>query len=411
MPLLPDDEKEIRMSTVTRDKIRQAVGLLEEHDIDLWVAQFGRETHAHPEPAQDLLVGLSITWNAAFLIARDGSTMALVGSGDADETRRTGNYREVIPYVQGVGPELLKVLARMNPRSIALNYSTDDAAADGITHGMYLLWHQLLAGTPYAERTVSAAPMLAALRARKLPVEVARIEAAVARTETLFDRLEQFLRPGVTEKQAHAYVTDLLRQKDLEPAWDAAHCPHVAIGPDTAYGHAGPSDIAAEPGHLIFVDLGVKLDGYCSDLQRTFYIAKPDEAAPPPAVRNCFETVRGALEAGGAALRPGVAHYKVDEAARGHLTAAGYAAPPFAFGHHVGRQAHDGGGTLGPRWERYGKTPELLVEVGNVFALEFAVPCPEPGHGYVSIEENVVLEESGVRWLSKRQRELRVIRP
>lgn len=399
------------MSTVVQDKIAQAAGLLREYDIDLWVAQFGRETHAHPEPAQDMLVGLSITWNAAFLIARDGSTIALVGSGDADEVRRAGCYQEVIPYVQGIGPELVKVLERLNPRSIALNYSPDDAAADGITHGMYLLWHRLLAGTPYADRTVSAAPMLAPLRARKLPVELAQIATAVARTETIFDRLEHYLRPGVTEKQAHAFVTDLLGQEHLEPAWDPAHCPHVAIGPETAYGHAGPSDIAAEPGHLIFVDLGLRIDGYCSDLQRTFYITRPGEEAPPAAVQACFATVRGALEAGAAAIRPGVAHYEVDAVARGHLAAAGYAEPPFAFGHHVGRQAHDGGGTLGPRWERYGKTPELPVEVGNVFALEFAVPCPEPGHGYVSIEENVVLEESGVRWLSNRQQALRVIRP
>src|SRR5579864_4615553 len=166
------------MSTLVRDKIQQAIGLLEEHDIDLWVAQFGRETHVHPEPAQALLVGLSITWNAAFLISRDGSTFALVGSGDADEVRRTGCYQEVIPYVQGIGSELVKLLERLKPRSIALNYSTDDASADGITHGMYLLWHQLLAGTPYVERTVSAAPMLTSLRARKLPAEVARIEAA-----------------------------------------------------------------------------------------------------------------------------------------------------------------------------------------------------------------------------------------
>ncbi|MDQ2830023.1 MAG: hypothetical protein M3Y74_13365, partial [Chloroflexota bacterium] len=45
------------------------------------------------------------------------------------------------------------------------------------------------------------------------------------------------------------------------------------------------------------------------------------------------------------------------------------AEPQFAFGHHLGRTAHDGGGTLGPRWPRYGATPELLVEEGNVFAL------------------------------------------
>lgn len=399
------------MNTLVGQKIAQAVELLREQDIDLWVAQFGRETGLHPEPSQELLVGMTVTWNSAFLVARDGQTIALVGSGDAEEARRGGAYAEVIGYVQGIQPDLLRVLERLNPRSIALNYSIDDHTADGITHGMFLLWQRLLAGTPYAERLVSAAPLLAPLRARKLPLEVERIRAAVTRTETIFDRLGEFLRPGVTERQAHAFVTDLLRAEGLEPAWDVAHCPHVAIGPETGFGHVGPSDIAAAPGHLIFVDLGVRLDGYCSDLQRSFYLLADGEERPPAAVLDCFETLLGALDAGAAALRPGVAHWQVDAAARTALVTAGYEEPRFAFGHHLGRTAHDGGGTLGPHWERYGTTPDLPVEAGNVFALEFAVPCPEAGHGWVSLEENVLVGEQGVEWLSRRQRALRLIRP
>ncbi len=396
-------------NTLVQQKIAQAVDLLREHDIDLWVAQFGRETGLHPEPSQDLLVGATVTWPSAFLIARDGRTVALVGTGDAEEARRAGCYAEVIGYVQDIRADLLRVLDSLNPRAIALNYSTDDHTADGITHGMFLLWQRLLDGTPYAERFVSAAPLLAPLRARKLPVEVARIRAAVARAEDIFDRLQEFLRPGVTERQAHAFVTDLLRAEGLEPAWDQGHCPHVAIGPDTGFGHVGPGDIAAQPGHLIFVDFGVRLDGYCSDLQRTFYLLHPDEERPPAAVQDTFDTLLGAIDAGAAALRPGVAHWQVDAAARRALVDVGYAEPQFAFGHHLGRTAHDGGGTLGPRWPRYGKTPELLVEEGNVFALEFAVPCREPGHGWVSLEENVLIGAHGLEWLSRRQKALRLI--
>jgi Xaa-Pro aminopeptidase len=398
------------MNTLVQAKIQQAKALLDAHDIDLWVAQFGRETHLHPEPSQDLLVGTSVTWNAAFLIERDGQTVAIVGTGDVEEVRRTGCYEEIIGYVQGSRANLLAVLDRLQPRQIALNYSTSDHTADGITHGMFLLFQQLLAGTPYADRIVSAAPMLAELRARKLPIEVERIRAAVRRTEQVFDQLEGFLRLGVSERQAHDFVVNLLRAEGLEPAWDIQYCPHVAIGPDSPVGHTGPSDIVAEPGHLIFVDFGLKLDGYCADLQRTFYVARPGEDTPPPAVRDCFATVLASLEAGAAALRPGVLHWQVDKAARDVLLAAGYAEPQFAFGHHLGRTAHDGGGVLGPRWERYGETPNFPVEADNVFAIEFGVPCPEPGHGWVSLEENVLVTEQGVEWLSRPQRAIRVLR-
>lgn len=398
------------MNALVLQKVQQAVQLLQEQDIDLWVAQFARETGLHPEPSQELLVGLTVTWNSAFLIARDGSAIAIVGSGDAEEVRRAGCYTEVIPYVQGIRPDLLRVLDRLNPRTIALNYSPDDHTADGITHGMFLLWQQLLAGTHHVERIISAAPLLERVRARKLPVEVERIRTAIDRTEALFDRLQQFLRPGVTERQAHSFVVDLMRGESLAPAWDVAHCPHVAIGPDTPIGHVGPSAIAAEPGHLIFVDMGVRIDGYCADLQRTFYLPRPGEEEPPAAVQACFNTLRRAIEAGAAALRPGVAHWQVDQAARAVLLEAGYEEPKFAFGHHLGRTAHDGGGVLGPRWERYGNTPERIVEAGNVFALEFAVPCPEPGHGWVSLEEDVLVGDDGITWLSQPQRALRLIR-
>lgn len=394
---------------LVRAKIAQAVELLRVQDVDLWVAQFARETHLHPEPSQELLVGTTVTWNSAFLIARSGEMIAIVGSGDADEVRKVGAYAEVIPYVQGMRDALVDVLERLDPRSIALNYAIDDHTADGITHGMYLFWHELLAGTPYEHRTVSAAPLLAPLRARKLPIEVERIRRAVERTEEIFDALGEFLRPGVTERQAYDFVHGLMRREGLAPAWDPAGCPHVAIGPDTVIGHGSPGELAAQPGNLVFVDLGLRIDGYCSDLQRTYYLLRPGEMSAPPAVQRAFDAVRAALDAGAAALRAGVAHWQVDAVARQVLIDAGYPEPRFAFGHHLGRTAHDGGGTLGPRWERYGNTPNLPVEAGNVFALEFAIPCDEPGHGWVSIEENVAVGEDGAHWLSRQQRELRLI--
>lgn len=397
------------MTTLVRQKIEQAIALMNEQDIELWVVQFARETHLHPEPAQELLVGVTVTWNSAFLIARDGSTVALVGSGDAEAVRQAGDYAEVIPYVQALRPELLRVLDRIQPRTIALNFSVDDHTADGITHGMFLLWQQLLEDTPYAGRVVSAAALLERVRARKLPVEVACIQRAIDATETLFDRLEDFLRPGVTERQAYEYITALMHTEGLEPAWDAAHCPHVAIGPHTPVGHVGPTGIAAEPGYLVFMDLGVRIDGYCADLQRTYYLPRPGETQTPAGVQAAFETLFAALEAGAAALRPGVRHWEVDAAARSVLTGAGYEEPRFAFGHHLGRTAHDGGGTLAPHWERYGTTPDRLVEEGNVFALEYAIPCPEPGSGWVSLEEDVLVGEVGITWLSRRQRALRLL--
>jgi Xaa-Pro aminopeptidase len=80
-----------------------------------------------------------------------------------------------------------------------------------------------------------------------------------------------------------------------------------------------------------------------------------------------------------------------------------------AFGHLLGRSAHDGATVLGPQWERYTGICELPVEVGNIFTLELHVVLPE--RGMMSLEEDVLVTEHGVEYLSVPQMSLRYIRP
>ena len=99
--------------------------------------------------------------------------------------------------------------------------------------------------------------------------------------------------------------------------------------------------------------------------------------------------------------------WRVDEAARRVITEGGFSEYQHATGHHVGRAAHDGGGVLGPRWERYGDAPMYAVEPGNVVTLELGVE--DTGCGYVGLEEMVVVTEDGCEWLSTPQTELWVL--
>jgi Xaa-Pro aminopeptidase len=110
------------------------------------------------------------------------------------------------------------------------------------------------------------------------------------------------------------------------------------------------------------------------------------------------------MEAGIDALRPGAAGWEVDAAARATLVEAGYAEPMHALGHQLGRSAHDGGTTLGPRWDRYGASPLGVVEEGNVFTVEYGTSVPE--RGYIGLEEDLLVTADGVEFLSTPQREL-----
>ncbi|MHA2235307.1 MAG: M24 family metallopeptidase, partial [Candidatus Thorarchaeota archaeon] len=83
---------------------------------------------------------------------------------------------------------------------------------------------------------------------------------------------------------------------------------------------------------------------------------------------------------------------------------AGYEPYAHALGHQVGRLAHDGGTLLGPKWERYGDSPLGIVEVGNVFTLEFYVTTKN--YGQLSLEEDILITRDGSEFLSKPQQDL-----
>jgi Xaa-Pro aminopeptidase len=388
-------------------KIEQAIGILEELGIDAWMI-FARESAEVHDPCIDLVVGGNVTWSSAFILTRKGERIAVLGSLDKAAHEMLGYYTEIVPYVQGVTEPLVTVLRRIDPKKIAINYSLDDEMSDGLTHGQFLLLQKVLDGTPYASRFVSAEGIVSRLRSRKTGPELVRIERACAETVDLFAELNTRLRIGMTEKQIAAIMVDIMTAKGLSRAWDEDHCPAVFTGPESAGAHAGPTDRVMESGHLMNVDFGMRYEGYCSDLQRTWYCLKPGETAPPPIVMKAFDAVRAAIHKAGSFMKPGVKGVEVDAVARDHITALGFDEYPHALGHQIGRAAHDGAGLLCPRWERYGTKPDSIVEAGQCYTLEPRIYVK--GYGVATIEEIVVVTADGVRYLSQPQTEIMLVR-
>lgn len=391
-----------------QEKVAQAKRVLRELDIDLWLLA-GRETAEMPDPSFPLVVGTSVTWTSLFLIARTGENIAIVGTGDVENVKATGAWPAVLGYVAGWGEELRRALDRLQPRQVALNYSVDNTVADGLTHGVFLLLEEALRGTPYAGRFVSAEPIVSRVRGRKSPAEIARIREAVRITNTIFDELTAVLKPGLTERQIGAFLHERVAAHGLDgTAWAAEYCPTVSAGPRSPWGHVGPTDLALEYGDLLRVDFGVKYQGYCSDLQRTWYLLRPHENNAPEECKHAFALVDRCIQEGAGALKPGRSGQEIDAVARGIFADAGLGWD-FAFGHQLGRYCHDGGGVLGPAWERYGRRPFDPVEAGQVYTLEIGTRLEE--YGAVYLEEDVVVTADGCAFLGAPQRELILVRP
>src|SRR5262249_21958615 len=158
---------------LAQEKADQAQALLDETGLDCWLT-FARETGIHFDPGVDQVVGSHITWNSAFIFARGGHRVAIVGRYDVAKVRGTGVFREVIGYDQGIQQILVDTLRKLDPGQIGLNYSSDDSTADGLTYGHWRLLCDLLGDTPYPGHFTSAAPLLTKLRGRKSATEVAR---------------------------------------------------------------------------------------------------------------------------------------------------------------------------------------------------------------------------------------------
>ncbi len=390
-----------------QEKLYQATKILDELGVDTWLT-YVRETSMQPDPVSELIIGVDVTWKSAFLVNRSGQHVAVVGHFDAENVRNLNAYTKVLPYHEGISQHLRSALAELNPKQIAINYSETDVAADGLSHGMYLSLKEILGDTPYGDRLISAEQIISALRGRKSPTEIDRVRKAVSTTESLFDEVEKFVKPGMTQRQISDFLHDRIDALGLGYAWPKPYNPIVTCGPHSAIGHAAPGDVVLEKGHTLHLDLGVRQDDYCSDLQRMWYVLDNGETAAPSEVQHAFDVVYGAIKAGESQLRPGIPGWQVDKVAREYIVDNGYPEFMHAFGHLLGRSAHDGATILGPRWERYDRICELPVETGNIFTLELHVVIP--GRGIMSLEEDVLVTESGVEYLSTPQKQLRYIR-
>lgn len=375
---------------ISQEKLRQAQSLLAPGDLWLIAA---RETLERPEPGLDLVAPVHLTWDTFFLITAQ-EAIAIAGRFDAASV--PGDFR-VISYDEDYAIDLRREVARLAPRQILLNFAPDNALLDGLSHGLYLKIVAALPGAPL----VSAAHFLGQLRSVKTPLEQQHLRAAVDRAEDHLEEMARTVRAGWSELEVAAWLQQRCTAEGISPAWGWEGCPNVTMARMPA--HAGPTSKVLQPGMLMHLDYGVRLEGYCSDVQRIYYLAQPGSGIPER-LQAAFETVWRAIEAAAQALRPGALGHQVDAAARRVIVEAGYPEYMYGTGHNLGRATHDGGTLLAPLWPRYGQAPQGQVRVGEVYTLELGVMLE--GIGYVGLEEDVLVKPEGVDWLSRRQNQL-----
>lgn len=224
------------------------------------------------------------------------------------------------------------------------------------------------------------------LRGVKSAEELAAIRAAARLTDETVAQMPRLARPGVTERAVAWELEKYMREAGADrPAFDII----VASGPNSALPHYRPGRRELAPGDIIVVDLGAELDGYKSDLTRTYYLGEePDER-----FWEIYNTVHAAHQAAINGIRPGVACREVDALARDLIQAAGHGDHfGHGTGHSVGLDIHEG-----PRFSRL--DTQEIIPAGAVMTVEPGIYLP--GYGGVRIEDLILVTPAGAEYLSQ----------
>lgn len=385
-----------------KSKIQQAINLLNELNIDMWML-FCRETEVVKDPSLDLMVGDHVSGKGAFIFTRSGDSVAYVWLHDASNFKQSGYFNEVKTYENDFKTTFLEIINKYNPRSIALNYSKDSSTADGITYGMYLKLLDYFKDTPYEKCLISAEKLLLKLRSVKTSPEIEKLTKAATVADSCWHEALQEIKPGLTEIE----IANILTSKINKSGYPVSFGPIVNAGTKSVAGHGLPTNAKLEKGDLLHVDFGAKVDGYCSDLQRVAYFKKDSESSPPNELISAFHKVKDIIDVTSKLYKPNAIGKDIDEIARKMLKDSNYPEYQHSLGHQIGREVHDGGSRIGPFRDEGDITHLIPLDLNNAFTVELGINIDNIG--YIGLEEDLLVTANGGEFLCSRQMELNVI--
>ena len=117
----------------------------------------------------------------------------------------------------------------------------------------------------------------------------------------------------------------------------------------------------------------------------------------PKELRHAIDTIIQAIQLAAEKIKPGLEGWEIDKVARDYVESRGYNEFMHGLGQPVGIKAHDGGGLMGPLWERYGDLPKTPLEEGQVFTIEPSLSTKN--YGMVALEEMVVITKTGCKFI------------
>jgi Xaa-Pro dipeptidase len=258
----------------------------------------------------------------------------------------------------------------------------------GLDEDIPLFAYHALTGVFTAERLVDGGAIVRDIRIRKSKAEIDIIRHVMGLTLEVQRRAHSIMAPGISASEIVGYID--AQHRLLGAPAGSSFC-IVSFGQATSLPHGADGDQTLERGDVILVDTGCRLDGYHSDLTRTYTIDEPS-----PAVKRIWSIEREAQQAVFDAAKIGATCESLDDAARAVLERHGlgpdYRLPglPHRAGHGLGLAIHEH-----PYIVRGNRMPLVL---GMCFSVEPMIVCP--GEFGVRLEDHIHMTDTGPEWFT-----------
>lgn len=330
--------------------------------------------------------------NLRYLTGFTGSAGMLLVDGSSALLVTDGRYRtQALEQLAAAGVDARVEIGGLADQHHALAGAVSAGSRVGLEAGS-VSWatQRLMTEVFEGSELVATTGVVEALRRVKDAGEQARVEAAADIADRALGEILHLLVEGRTEAEVALELDFAMRRLGAQ---GSAFETIVAAGPNAAKPHARPSPRPVGRGELVVIDFGATIDGYRSDMSRTFCVGNPVDGQ----LSRMYEVVIESQAAGVQAVRPGAAAADVDGASRRVIEEAGWGDRfVHATGHGVGIDIHEA--------PAVSATSADTLERSSVVTVEPGVYLPDLGG--VRIEDTLIVTEDGSRAVTRFPKQL-----
>jgi len=391
--------------------------MMRRHQVDMWIVT---NEEFHPETVVPYIAPpVPYVGRRDFFIFTDrgGDKLERIALVRYPDEHLRWFFEVLNPPGREIQSTLKKIVAERNPKTIALNFGGPRGATNGLTYDAHKFLSETL-GTEFAQRFVSAAPLIVEYMDTRLPDELEHYRKAVELTDIITQRAfsNEVIIPGKTTvgdvrywwlQQMSSRGLDTWFHPDLR-----VQRKNQETDKTQQFLSVTEESAVIERGDVIHIDCGVNYMGLSTDWQKMGYVLREGEKDVPEGLAKALTNTNRLQDALFAHIKPGARGHEVYDATMADMKKLGIEA--MIYSHSVGNQGHALGASIDFRRTSAGNSLEPPFREGSYTAIELntSTPVPEWGGQKVTImmEDDAYLTKEGMKWFRPRQTSFYVIR-